>query len=113
VFVADREGEVIGFVGCGRSMDEDAEEDTGEVYAIYLRPEVVGTGVGRSLFFRANDHLRASGFRRATLWVLAENARTRRFYEIAGWRADGTEKTEDWDGFPLREARYRIEFGSG
>jgi hypothetical protein len=26
------------------------------------------------------------------------------------WSPDGTEKSEDWNGFPLREARYLIEF---
>jgi L-amino acid N-acyltransferase YncA len=110
LFVAERDGEVIGFIGCGPASDDDAEERTGEVYAIYLRPDVVGTGVGRDLFARATKHLQESGFRQATLWVLADNARTRRFYEIAGWKPDGSEKTEEWEGFPLRETRYRISF---
>lgn len=110
LFVAEREGKVLGFVGCGPSGDDDAEDATGEVYAIYLQPEAVGTGVGRELLARATEHLRAFGFRRATLWVLSNNARTRRFYEIAGWRADGTEKTQDWDGHQLHEVRYRIDF---
>lgn len=113
VFVAERAGEVIGFVDCGPSGDDDATPGTGEVYAIYLEPSVIGTGVGRALFARGMDHLRESGFRRATLWVLADNARTRRFYEIAGWSPDGIEKTEEWGGFPLREARYRIELPAG
>jgi RimJ/RimL family protein N-acetyltransferase len=111
VFVAERDGTVIGFVGCGPGMDDDAGDETGEVYAIYLRPDVVGTGVGRALFARATDHLRQFGFRRATLWVLANNARTRRFYEIAGWRPDGTEKLQDWDGHQLHEVRYEIDLG--
>lgn len=113
VFVAERESAVIGFVACGPGSDEDADGSTGEVYAIYVKPSVVGTGVGRALFTRAMEHLRESGFRRATLWVLADNARTRRFYEIAGWMPDGTEKTEDWEGFPLREARYQVDFSGG
>jgi L-amino acid N-acyltransferase YncA len=112
LFVADRAGTVIGFVNIGPCLDEDAEEGTGEVYALYLQPEVVGTGVGRALFAHARSQLEASGFRRATLWVLADNRETRRFYEAAGWTADGTEKTEDFSGFPLRLARYRIELSS-
>jgi len=71
---------------------------------------VIRAAVGRTLFARATDHLSEHGFRRATLWVPADNVRTRRFYEIAGWSPDGTEKSEDWNGFPLREARYLIEF---
>jgi L-amino acid N-acyltransferase YncA len=110
LFVADREGKILGFVGCGPGTDDDAGDETGEVYAIYLQPEVVGTGVGRALFARATDHLRAFGFRRAILWVLGTNASTRRFYEIAGWHADGTEKIQEWDGHQLHEVRYRVDF---
>lgn len=109
LFVADREGEVLGFVGCGPCGDDDTGDETGEVYAIYLQPDMVGTGVGRALFARATNHLRDFGFRQATLWVLADNARTRRFYEIAGWRTDGTEKAQDWEGYDPHEVRYRIE----
>jgi hypothetical protein len=43
----------------------------------------------------------------ATLWVLQDNARARRFYSQAGWAADGAAKTDDVDGFPLLEVRYR------
>lgn len=109
LFVAEREGEVLGFIGCGPCGDDDADENTGEVYAIYLQPDVQGTGVGRELFARAVDHLRDFGFHHSTLWVLANNVRTRRFYEIAGWRPDGSEKAQDWDGHQLHEVRYRID----
>ena len=35
------------------------------------------------------------------------NARARRFYEIAGWVADGTERTSEVFGVTVREVRYR------
>jgi L-amino acid N-acyltransferase YncA len=92
VFVAtDDEGRVVGFTGVGPSRDDDASTSTGEVRTIYLRPEWFGKGVGRDLFARANERLRELGFSRATLWVLATNERSRRFYEKAGWVFDGTE----------------------
>ncbi len=112
IWVADVEGRVVGFAAAGPTEDADAAERTGEVYAIYLQPAVVGTGVGRAIFAHAVADLGSLGFARATLWVLEDNARTRRFYEIAGWRPDGTTKTEDFHGFPLREVRYRIELVS-
>ena len=34
----------------------------------------------------------------------------RRYYEQAGWCADGMERMEDWDGVPLHEVRYRTDF---
>jgi L-amino acid N-acyltransferase YncA len=112
MWAADQDGRVVGFAAAGPTEDADAAERTGEVYAIYLQPAVVGTGVGRALFAYAVADLRSLGFAQATLWVLEDNTRTRRFYEIAGWRPDGTTKTEDFHGFPLREVRYRIELAS-
>jgi L-amino acid N-acyltransferase YncA len=110
ILVAEGEGRVVGFVATGPSQDPDATPDTGEVYAIYLEPAVVGTGVGRELFSRATDGLRAEGYRAATLWVLDTNERTRRFYQAAGWRPDGETRVEPWGAFDLSEVRYRIGF---
>jgi L-amino acid N-acyltransferase YncA len=110
VWVAERQGRVVGFVAAGPSQDPDATPRTGEVYAIYLEPDVVGTGVGRALFSLATEELRAHGYRTATLWVLDTNERTRRFYEMAGWRPDGETRLEPWGDFELSEVRYRIPF---
>ena len=41
------------------------------------------------------------------LRVLPANARARRFYEIAGWVADGTERTMEVLGVVVPEVRYR------
>jgi GNAT superfamily N-acetyltransferase len=110
IWVAEGEEGIMGFVATGPSQDPDATAETGEVYAIYLEPEAVGTGVGRQLFSTATDDLRAAGYRTATLWVLDKNERTRRFYELAGWRPDGETKVEPWQSFELSEVRYRIAF---
>jgi GNAT superfamily N-acetyltransferase len=99
----------IGFAATGPSRDATAGPDTAELYAIYLEPDVVGKGVGRALCTRAVDTLESEGFRQATLWVLAGNTRARRFYERAGWHADGAERMEDWHGVPLHEVRYARE----
>lgn len=107
--VAEADGRVVGFAGGGPSRDEDVDDTTGELYAIYALPEWWGTEVGAALLEDAITRLR-TGYARATLWVLAGNARARRFYEKAGWRADGTTKDDDrWGDFVLREVRYRAE----
>jgi ribosomal protein S18 acetylase RimI-like enzyme len=51
--------------------------------------------------------LARGGYQHATLWVLDTNARARRFYDAAGFRPDGAEKTDDSRGFPVTEIRYR------
>jgi L-amino acid N-acyltransferase YncA len=109
VWVAERGGRMIGFASTAPSRDQDAPPGTGELLTIYLEPDVVGTGVGRELFAHAVDDLRARGYRRAGLWVLESNVRTRRFYEAAGWRPDGAAKVEPAGDVQLREVRYVIE----
>ncbi|HSL09750.1 MAG TPA: GNAT family N-acetyltransferase [Actinomycetota bacterium] len=81
---------VIGFASVGPTRDDDPPPGTGEVFALYLVPEVAGTGVGEALLRRAEARLRETGFVRATLWVLETNERARRFYERCGWSWDGT-----------------------
>lgn len=109
--VAEEDGKVVGFVRFGSSRDEDAAEDAGEVYAIYVVPEAFGTGTGRELFAHANRILRERGFTAATLWVLEANERARRFYEAAGWRPDGAITTERIDCLRLPTVRYGVELG--
>ena len=106
LWLVERDGALLGFASTGPSRDSDGAPWTGEVYAIYLEPDVIGTGVGRELFAHAVAALRAQGFTRATLWVLENNARTRRFYEAAGWRTDGQRKTETLHGVEVAEVRY-------
>jgi ribosomal protein S18 acetylase RimI-like enzyme len=102
-FEGDR---VIGFVTFGPSEDERAPR-LGQVYAIYVDPGYWGRGYGRDLFDSAVRGLTDAGFSAATLWVLETNARARRFYEAAGWLADGANKTEQRGDVELREVRYR------
>jgi ribosomal protein S18 acetylase RimI-like enzyme len=103
----DDEGAAVGFAVTGPSEDADADQRTGEVYAIYLEPDRIGTGVGRPLLEHAVGDLRDRGFADATLWVLESNELARRFYERAGWRFDGTTTSERVDCEMRPTVRYR------
>ena len=108
--VVDDAGEVVGFSIYGPSRDDDdATPTTGEVPAIYLAPEVIGTGVGRELLAETIVALRAAGFTRASLWVLEGNDRARRFYEKAGWAWDGSVSTHSFEGANAPIVRYAID----
>lgn len=61
----------------------------GELYALYVTPAWWSAGVGRALMGSVLSALEDDGYRRVVLWVLADNARARRFYERAGFAADG------------------------
>jgi GNAT superfamily N-acetyltransferase len=114
ILVALSGDDVVGFAHYGPSRDEDADPGrTGEIGAIYLRPATIGQGVGRRLMAGAVAGLAGLGYADATLWVLDGNDRARRFYERAGWAADGTELTDASRGFPIREVRYRLALQAG
>jgi ribosomal protein S18 acetylase RimI-like enzyme len=108
-WVADEVGAIVGFAVTGPSEDADADDRTGEVYAIYLEPDRVGTGLGRALFEHAVGDLRERGFLAATLWVLETNERARRFYEVAGWSTDGATTSERVDCEMRPTVRYRAD----
>ncbi len=112
-FVAEHESRVVGLAFWGTSVDDDAGPDTAEVQAIYLDPDAIGLGIGRDLFAATVADITDRGCPAATLWVLKANARARRFYEAAGWRADGAAKTVERPGGTLHEIRYRRELTRG
>ncbi len=88
-------GHVVGFVHLGPSPDADHDpQSTGHIFSIHVDPDVVGTGVGRGLMDAAMRRLRADGFVLATLWVVVDNQRARRFYAKLGWRPDGVSRRE-------------------
>jgi ribosomal protein S18 acetylase RimI-like enzyme len=89
----DDAGTVTGFVQTGVPQDGSGDGVTGELYAIYLDPAAIGTGVGRELLEAATERLRREGYTRACLDVLPGNERAIRVYEAAGWRASG----EPWE----------------
>jgi GNAT superfamily N-acetyltransferase len=104
--VADVSGELVGFAHLG--AERDGRDPVGELYAIYVLPKSSGCGIGQALMAETLNRLRKDGFAEAVLWVLEDNPRTRRFYELAGWRPDCSFKDEEWLGTLVREVRYRI-----
>jgi ribosomal protein S18 acetylase RimI-like enzyme len=103
-FVAEQGGVVVGWATVGPSH----EASSGELYGIYVAPEAWGAGAGPALLRAAVDELRAQGYGEATLWVLADNPRARRFYEREGWKVDGRRRTGEHLGVRTDELGYRI-----
>ena len=105
--VAELGGMVVGFASSGPNWSEE-EVHVGELYAIYVFPDAQGQGVGRELMTESVSRLRGDGFAEAILWVFEENPLTRRFYELAGWVADGGTKDEHLFGTTAPAIRYRL-----
>ncbi|SBT53396.1 GNAT family N-acetyltransferase [Micromonospora auratinigra] len=114
--LAESDGVVTGFVTFGPYRNDQDRDDLdpayGEILGMYLEPAWWGTGTGRALFAAARTGLAERGWTEYRLWVLADNARARRFYERAGLSADGVESTypvplaAGRDPVRLRELRY-------
>ncbi|MEE3920121.1 GNAT family N-acetyltransferase [Micromonospora sp. BRA006-A] len=95
--VAEDGGTIVGFTTFGpyrNNQDRgDLDPAHGELLAIYLEP--AHWGLGRRADAARGGARRAgrAGWTGYRLWVLAANARARRFYERAGHLPDGEEST--------------------
>jgi ribosomal protein S18 acetylase RimI-like enzyme len=87
-FVPVLHEQVVGFANAGRETaeahDPDRHEVDGEVYGFYLHPDAWGTGAAQLLMDACTAFLRER-FTQASLFVLRDNHRARRFYERNGW----------------------------
>nr|WSZ99392.1 GNAT family N-acetyltransferase [Streptomyces sp. NBC_00857] len=104
--VAERGGRVAGWGCYGPGRDADADAGTAELYAIYVRPESLSTGVGRALMDALTSRAAEDDYTSMLLWVLARNERARHFYAKAGFAPDGAEESFDVDGVAVPEVRY-------
>ena len=98
VWLAERDGAILGFISCTRGGD------AAELRNLYVVPEAWGSGVGRALHDKAITWMRERQAA-AILWVAEANARARRFYEREGWEAESETRKS-----PLgpSERRYRL-----
>lgn len=104
--VAEYGGEVVGWSCHGPYRDGEVRTRDAELYALYVDPVHCGGGVGRALLTEAVRRCTAFGPTRMFLWVLKGNAGARRFYERAGFGADGTEQSFEVDGVAVPEVRH-------
>lgn len=101
---------VSGFISFGHWRDDCSAVDQGEIWALYIKPEVWGEGVGRALLDVAVRELQALGRRTVNLWVLEQNDRALRFYEAFGFRpVYGSSKWIEFGGCPVEEVCLRLE----
>lgn len=104
VFVAEADGCRAGVV-CGGPDPLDAT--VGHLSRLYVRSQLWGRGIGRTLYDSCLEHLRDEGFALATLWVLDRNTRVRAWYERLGWKITGGYKPV-YEPAGICDLRYRL-----
>jgi ribosomal protein S18 acetylase RimI-like enzyme len=91
IFLAELDGEFVGFVGC-LVKEDDAVQETpdsnryGYIVDIYVDPCHRSLGVAQRLLATAESHLAKTGVTRLRLNVLANNLTARRAYERYGFQ---------------------------
>lgn len=104
--VAVVDDQVVGFVDAGPARESNAD---GEVYAIYLHPEYVRRGIGRTLLRRSFEWLLSEGFPTAIIWAFAQNDACR-FYEAEGGHLHAKSELVI-DEIPLPTVAYTFSLG--
>lgn len=89
---AELDGRLCGFAGAGPLRDDDVDPSVGELYSLYVDPELWSQGHGTALHEAAMLELVRGGFASAALWVLEGNTRATRFYHAHGWASDGARR---------------------
>ncbi len=110
--LAEEDGRRVtaGYCFCGPERSQDPEYPA-ELYAIYVLPEYHRLGAGRALVREAAKFLAGHGYERMIIYVLKENAPSRKFYEALGGVAV-REKPDDIRGVQMIEVGYGYELGS-
>ncbi|OLF05477.1 GNAT family N-acetyltransferase [Actinophytocola xinjiangensis] len=115
VFVAREGASVVGFCAAGPAPAEETASAAGEpakdaatvtlVSTLLVEPRWGRRGHGGRLLAAAGDALRAEGSTRGIAWVPEADKASVSFLERASWVRDGTVRTLDAGGRPLREIR--------
>lgn len=83
---------VKGYSRFGENRDE--EKDFGELYALYIKPDERGNGIGGKLLKETVKILRDRGYKEMLIWCLEENKKGRSFYEKMGGKLYRTRNIE-------------------
>jgi L-amino acid N-acyltransferase YncA len=81
-YVAELDGEVVGFISGGQ-IREPLQEYDAELFAIYLVHQAQRRGLGTALLQKLAQSLRAKEFKGMAVWVLERNP-AKHFYQKSG-----------------------------
>ena len=97
VFVAERGGQVVGYVYAGIEPQswKELREEAGFIHDVYVDEPARRCGIASALLDAAAAWLAARGMPRVVLWTAAPNEVARRLFERLGFRHTMTELTRE------------------
>lgn len=115
VMVATEGDWLVGFCAAGRCPEpESADADGGQpadaatvalMSSLLVEPRWGRRGHGGRLFARMGEMLSADGATRGITWAAESDSASMFFFRGIGWAPDGTVRTLDAQGRPIREMR--------
>lgn len=101
IWIAEINKEIAGVAGVNPA---------GVIWALYVRPDYQGCGIGSALYEAAINMLKLAGKRKAILEVMAANENAVAFYRSRGWVQEGR-RTEHIPGFRFTAVRMGLALG--
>ena len=97
VFVAERAGEVVGYVYAGIEPQswKELREEAGFIHDVYVDETARRGGIATALLEAATEWLTSRGMPRIVLWTAAPNDAARRLFARLGFRHTMTEMTKE------------------
>ena len=97
VFVAERDGQVVGYVYAGIEPQswKELREEAGFIHDVYVDSDARRCGVATALLEAAAAWLAGRGMPRIVLWTAAPNDAARRLFERLGFRHTMSEMTRE------------------
>lgn len=108
LFVAEIDGTIVAFAGCGLNRLQDHPEFESELHAIHVLPNKKGKGIGKDLFKIVKVNLSEQGYKNMILSVFEENT-AKNFYEKLGGTFVG-HRTVEYGGEKCIERLYGWNF---
>lgn len=95
LWVAEQDGQVIGYAGCGPFRPRRAYDRTAEV-SIYLDPAQIGRGLGTALYARLFDSLASARLHRLVAVIALPNPASVALHQPFGFREVGRLSQVGW-----------------
>ena len=91
-YLIEENESVIGFTTFGNCRDDDRNENTGEIWGVYISPDHWRMCYGSKITAFAEGVLHSMNKKEIVLWVLKDNCDARNFYEKIGYVLEGRTK---------------------